>query len=150
MYTGLIHLHSLLRWVAIIAIIVAMVNAFLGMRKNRPFGKNDNLWSLITMITFHIQLVIGLVLYFTENWHTQIGNMSDKLIRFFAVEHLVGMLVVIILITVGRARAKRSSTDLLKHRRTLRFFLIAFIILMFTIPWPTRDVGIGKGWFPGL
>lgn len=150
MYTGLIHLHSLLRWVALIAIVIAIINALGGLRKGRPFTKSDNRWSLITLITFHIQLVIGLVLYFMGDWHTQIANMSDKLIRFFSIEHLVGMLIVVILVTVGRASGKRATSDQLKHKRHFSYFLLALIILLFTIPWPFREVGVGRGWFPGM
>jgi len=150
MNTGLIHLHSLLRWVALVAIVVAIINALGGLRKGRPFSKSDNRWSLITLITFHIQLVIGLVLYFMGGWHTQIGNMSDKVIRFFSIEHLLGMLIVVILVTVGRASGKRASSDLLKHKRHFSYFLLALIILLFNIPWPFREVGAGRSWFPGM
>lgn len=150
METGLLHLHSLLRWVAIVAIIVAIANAFTGMSKNRSFGKNDNRWSLITLITFHLQLVIGLVLYFTQGWHLQIGEMSNKVVRFFAIEHLVAMIIVVALVTIGRARSKRAPSDLAKHQRQFRYFLIAFVIMMASIPWPFRLVGEGKSWFPGM
>jgi hypothetical protein len=150
MYTGLIHLHSLLRWVALLAIIIAIANAFIGLKKQRAFTANDNRWSLITLITFHLQLVIGLTLYFTQGWHQQIGNMSDKLVRFFAVEHLVGMLIVVVLVTVGRTKAKKAATDALKHRRHFVYFLLALLLLLVNIPWPFREVGIGKTWFPGM
>jgi hypothetical protein len=150
METGLLHLHSFLRWVAILAIILAIYNAFTGMKKNSPFGKNDNRWSLITLITFHIQLVIGLVLYFTQGWHLQVGEMANKVVRFYSVEHILAMIIVVVLVTVGRVRAKKAATDLVKHQRHFRFFLIAFVIMMVSIPWPFREVGMGKSWFPGL
>jgi hypothetical protein len=150
METGLLHLHSLLRWVAIVAILVAIFNAAKGMRNVWPFGKNDNRWSLITLITFHTQLLIGLALYFINGWYNQIGETANKVVRFYSLEHLVTMLLVIALVTIGRIRAKRANTDIDKHRRTFRFFFIAFVIMMLSIPWPFREVGAGKSWFPGV
>lgn len=150
MYTGLIHLHSLLRWVALLAIAVAIVRAFNGARKNQAFTAADNRWSLITLIVFHLQLVIGLALYFSQGWQIQFGKMDDKVIRFFAVEHLFAMLIVVALVTIGRARAKRAAEDVVKHRRQFVFFTLAFLLLIANIPWPFREVGAGKSWFPGF
>jgi len=150
MYTGLTHAHSLLRWLALIAIVVALVNAFTGISKKRPFGANDNRWSLLTLIFFHLQLVIGLVLYFHQGWHTQIGEMGNKVVRFYSLEHLVAMLVAIALVTVGRISSKKVNEDRKKHKRHLVYFLISLIIVLVNIPWPFREVGAGKAWFPGM
>ncbi len=150
MDTGLIHLHSLLRWVALLAILVVIIRAFSSLRKSKPYTAADNRWSLITLITFHLQLVVGLLLYFTQGWHNQIGNMSDKVIRFFAVEHLLAMLIVVFLVTFGRVKAKKAATDDLKHRHHFIYFILALLLLLANIPWPVREVGIGKSWFPGM
>lgn len=120
------------------------------MQNRANYSNSDNRWSLLTLIGFHLQLVIGLILYFTQGWYQQLGNMSDKIVRFYSLEHLVAMLLAIVLVTVGRARAKRASTDMVKFKRQFWFFLIAFIIVMANIPWPFREVGAGKGWLPGL
>ena len=71
--------------------------------------------------------------------------MSDRLLRFFTVEHLVGMLIAITLITIGYSRAKRHSTDLKKFRATFWFYLIGLIVILLSIPWPFQ--GYGTGWF---
>ncbi|MCA1752539.1 MAG: hypothetical protein ABR572_05660 [Cryomorphaceae bacterium] len=150
MYTGLTHAHSLLRWLALIAILIALVNAFTGISNKRAFSANDNRWSLLTLIFFHLQLVIGLVLYFTQGWHTQIGEMSDKVVRFYSLEHLVAMLVAIALVTIGRISSKKVKEDRKKHKRHLVYFFISFVIVLINVPWPFREVGAGKGWFPGM
>lgn len=149
MIQGLIHLHSLLRWFALIAIVVALILSFRGMTQNRMFGKTANRWSLMTLIAFHIQLVLGLVLYFAQGWYTQLGNMSDTLVRFFAVEHSFGMLIAIILVTVGRVSSKKATSDKARHKRVFWYFLIALIITVASIPWPFREI-IGRPWFPGM
>jgi len=150
METGLIHLHSLLRWFVLVAIIVSIFKSLQGMQSRSNYSKSDNRWSLLTLIGFHLQLVIGLVLYFTQGWYQQLGNMSDKIIRFYSLEHLVAMLIAIALVTIGRSRAKKAGSDLIKFKRQFWFFLIALIIVLVNIPWPFREVGAGKGWLPGL
>ncbi len=150
MITGLQHLHSLLRWLALIAIVVAIVNAIRGMSQRRAFSANDNRWSLLTLIFFHLQLVIGLALYFLAGWHQQFGELSNKIVRFFTLEHLVAMVVAIALVTIGRVTAKKVKEDIRKHKRTFAYFVIALILVLSNIPWPFREVGAGKTWFPGL
>lgn len=150
MYTGLTHAHSLLRWLALIAIVVALFNAFSGLSQKRNFEGRDNRWSLLTLIFFHLQLVVGLLLYFTQGWHKMIGEMSDRIIRFYSVEHLAAMLVAIALVTVGRVSSKRADSDRKKHRRHLVYFGIALLIVLVNIPWPFTEAGQGKGWFPGM
>jgi membrane protein DedA with SNARE-associated domain len=66
--------------------------------------------------------------------------------RFFAVEHLAGMLVAILFGTLGHSLAKRARTDELKNQRQLRYFLIALIIIIASIPWPIRPGFEAYGW----
>ncbi len=149
MYTGLAHLHSILRWFALIAIVVAIVISFRGMRTEMNFGRSANRWSLFTLIAFHLQLVVGLALYFLGGWADQLGEMGDKLVRFYSLEHMVAMVLAIALVTVGRIRSKKGSSHNNKFRRLFWPYFIAFIIVMVNIPWPFREV-IGRPWFPGM
>ncbi len=151
METGLIHLHSFLRWVALLAIIISLIKSFDGMRGNKPFTASDNRWSLITLIVFHTQLILGFALYFMQGWYKLLGNMSDELIRFFSLEHMLGMLIAVALVTIGRVSAKKAPTDKVKHKRTFWYFLIALVIVVITVPWPFRGlIGAGRTWFPGM
>ncbi len=150
METGLLHLHSFIRWIALISLIVMVVRSYSGMSQGRVFSKADNMWSLLTVISFHLQLLIGFSIYFINGWHTQMGNMGNSVIRFFAIEHMFGMLVAIALVTVGRSRAKKSNADGRKFKRHLWPYAIALLIVLITIPWPFLEVGAGKSWFPGL
>jgi cytochrome bd-type quinol oxidase subunit 1 len=150
MYTGLTHLHSLLRWLALIAIVVSIFQGLRGITKNIDYSKSANRWSLYTLITFHLQLVIGLILYFTQGWYAQIGEMGNDIIRFYSLEHLLAMLIAIALVTVGRVTSKRGKTDRNKYKFQFWYYLIAFLITVANIPWPFREIGQGRSWFPGL
>src|SRR5690554_3726451 len=149
MLTGFLHLHNFLRWFALLAILISLFRSFRGMRKGVPFTKPDDLWSLLTLIAFHIQLVVGLALFFGKGWFRLFGEMSDKIVRFYTVEHTLGMLIAIALVTIGRVSSKKQTTDIGKHKKVFRFFFIALIITLISIPWPFREA-IGRAWFPGM
>lgn len=70
--------------------------------------------------------------------------MKDSAARFWAVEHIAGMLIAVILITIGRGKAK-----VLNYKAATWLFLLALIIILVTVPWPFRE-GIGRPWFPGM
>ena len=73
--------------------------------------------------------------------------MKDPTTRFFAIEHIAGMLIAVILIHIGKAQAKRPIGDRAKHRNTLIFYFIALLIILLSIPWPFRSIGTASGWF---
>lgn len=149
MLSGFLHLHNFLRWFALLAILISLFRSFKGMRKGVPFTKPDDLWSLLTLIAFHTQLLVGLTLFFGKGWFSMFGEMSDKLVRFYTVEHTLGMLIAITLVTIGRVSSKKQTTDIGKHKKVFWFFFIALIITLISIPWPFREV-IGRSWFPGM
>ena len=156
MYTGLLHLHNLLRWVILILLVIAIIKSFSGMTGKRPFTKGDKKTGLFLMIAAHIQLLIGLYEWFFGAWGLKLiqnvgmgGAMKDPAYRFWAVEHIAGMLIAIILITIGRGAAKKNISDRAKHYKTFWFFLIAFILILAVVPWPFREA-IARPLFPGM
>jgi hypothetical protein len=120
------------------------------MTSGQGYTSKNNRWSLITLITFHLQLVLGLVLYIGNGWYKQLGEMSNAVVRFWSMEHLLAMLIAIALVTIGRISAKKASSAKVKHKRHFWYFLIALLIVLSNIPWPFREAGIGRGWFPGM
>ena len=136
------HLHSGLRWVALILLIWAIANAF----SAKHFEKKHKLINLFAMVTLHIQLVIGLIQYFTSA-KVQFSTdwMQNPLLRFYGMEHLAGMLLAIILITIGYSKAKRKVNDADKFKVIRLFYSIGLIIILLSIPWPFR-ANLGGGW----
>jgi len=152
MYNFLLELHSILRWIIILLAVVAIVRSGSAMAAGKPFGAGDKKTGLFLMIAAHITLVVGLYLWlFGPLGLANIRNlgfgevMKDRTYRFFAVEHLFGMLVAIALITVGRAASKKNISDGSKHKRTFWFILAALLIILATVPWPFMT-GIGRPW----
>jgi heme A synthase len=151
METGLLHLHSLLRWVALVLIVVAVIKFFSSAASNKSFTSGDKKLGLFTLITFHLQLVIGLLLYFMNNWYENFNDMatamSNDVLRFYTVEHTLGMIIAIAFVTIGYSSAKRTRVDSKKFKKMAWWFLIALIIVLVSIPWPFREIAEGKGWF---
>jgi hypothetical protein len=152
MYTALLYLHSILRWVILVLGVVAVFKSYSGMTAGKPFSAGDRKVGLFLMIAAHTTLVVGLYLWLSGPYGlANIRNlgfgevMKDRVYRFYAVEHLFGMLVAIVLITLGRGAAKKPISDMAKHKRTFWFILVALVIILATVPWPFRE-GIARPW----
>ena len=74
--------------------------------------------------------------------------MSDGILRFFALEHALMMIIAWVLVHMGRTMVKRADTDTRKHKRSIIFFGIALLIILAMIPWPFRSQFSHKLWFP--
>ena len=144
MYSALLLLHSWLRWAVILFALAAIVRAVDGARSRRAWLPGDDRVSRLFIIALDVQILIGLVLYFGFSPITQAalsdfgGAMKVSSMRFWAVEHVFGMLIAVALAHAGRARARRAPVDALKHRRIAVFFVLALIAILASIPWPGR------------
>ena len=152
MYPFLLILHSILRWVILIFGIIAIVRGFMGWLGNRPWTQTDNRMGLGFVTSLDLQLLVGLVLYLISPISK--GAMSDfgaamgnSLLRFFAVEHVLGMVVALVVAHVGRTLSRRNRPDTAKHRLAAIFFLVALLIVLISIPWPFMPAGAGRPWF---
>jgi hypothetical protein len=155
MYNGLLHLHSLLRWVILILILVAIFRSLAD--RNKPFTPGHRKTGMFLMITCDIMLLLGLYQWFAGDWglrSIRLNGMSvvmkNSSLRFFAVEHIAAMILAIILVHIGYSYSKKSIPDKSKHTRTLLFYGLALLIILVSIPWPFRDIGHGRAWFPGM
>ncbi|MBL7765182.1 MAG: hypothetical protein JNJ58_03740 [Chitinophagaceae bacterium] len=146
-------LHSILRYAVLAVMIYAIARAFMGMQKSSPFTAADSQAGLFTTIICDIQLLLGLALYFIGPLGLKnIQNngmgyvMKDSYSRFFAVEHITGMLIALALVHIGKAKSKKKDNDAAKHKTAFVYYLIALIIILASIPWPFRKGFEGIGW----
>lgn len=150
MYTGLLHLHNLLRYAIVILLIIVTVKSFIGWLGKKQYTASDNKLSLFLFISAHLQLLIGLTLYFISpivesSLSSMAEAMKNNVLRFWAVEHILSMIIGIAIITVGRIMAKKGKDDLAKFRRQAVYFLLAMILIFSAIPWPWSAVA--RPWF---
>lgn len=140
LYNGLSHAHSGLRWVVLVLLVTAIAQAF--GNKETALTKSNRKIALFAMIFTHIQLLIGLALYFLSPKVNLSEPFLNVATRFYTVEHLVGMLIAIVLITVGHSKAKKSES----FKPIATYYLIGLLIIIASIPWPFRE-GLAGGWF---
>jgi hypothetical protein len=143
METGLLHLHNILRWVILLLLLITFFQA---LAKSKAI-RGTSLW---LMISAHIMFLIGIYQLIASRFGITKGLpegvelMKDSFYRFFWVEHPLGMLIAIILITIGRRKAK-----MLNYKAASWLYVIALIIILASIPWPFREV-VGRPWFPDM
>lgn len=142
MYTGLVHAHSGLRWVVLILLTAAVVVAVGKWQGRSGYTDSNRKLYLFTMIAVHTQLVIGLILYVISP-KVNFSMIGDKLYRFYTVEHTIGMLIAIVLVTVGYSLSKRATDAVKKQRLIGIFYGIGLLLILASIPWPFRDLGAG-------
>lgn len=153
MAIGLQHLHNFLRWIIVILAVVTLIKSLSGLGGKKAFTNGDRKTALFLMISADIQLLLGVALYFMKGWSQQWGNsgfMKNAVLRYWAMEHLVGMLLAIILIHIGYSAAKSNRPAVAKFRRLFVCVLLAVIVAIAVMPWPGRPEGIAKPLFPGM
>lgn len=140
----LTHAHSGLRWVALILLLLAIVNAF----TSKTHEKKHRLINLFAMVTLHTQLLIGLVQYFVTSTKVQFvdGWMKNPLLRFYGMEHILLMIIAIVLVTIGHSKSKKGTIPEEKFKPIKLWYVIGLLLILAAIPWPFRTV-LGGGWF---
>ena len=138
MYIGFQHLHSTLAYAALLLLILSTAFAITGWIKSTAYAKRDKILGLLTMISVHLQLLIGIVLYLISPLglkNLSGETMGDSVSRLYAVEHPITMILGIILITIGYATAKRAPDDQIKHKRIAIYYGIGLLLILLRIPW---------------
>lgn len=141
MYTGLLHTHSSLRYVVLLLLVIVVAKSLVGLISKKPFEKADEKLTLWLMIATHIQLLVGLVLYFVSPV-VKFGSdtMKDSLIRYWTVEHAFLMLIAIVLITLARTSTKKITESSAKHKRVFIMSAIALVLIVLSIAMSGRGI----------
>lgn len=141
MYTGLNHLHSSFRYLVLLFLVLAVVDAIMAVSSGKGYTKKSKMFSLMGLIFSHIQLLVGLIMYFMSPWFSALTSngsevMGNAQARFFAVEHPLMMIIALTLITMGYSKAKRQEDDKKKSKTIMIFYGIGLLVIFAMIPWP--------------
>jgi hypothetical protein len=142
MYTVLLYLHSWLRWAVLILALIVIAKSFLGWFNKKDYTASDNKFATFYIASVHSQFLIGLLLYvffspITGAAFADFGAaMKNSGLRFFAVEHLLGMVIAVALAQTGRSLSKKAKDSVSKHKKLALFATISLIIMLAAIPWP--------------
>jgi hypothetical protein len=126
-------LHSWIRWVAIIAGVLATATAI----TSTPAAAAGNRWARIFTIVLDVQFLLGVVLLLMLNVFSDLGaTMRDPVARFYAVEHETIMIIAIALAHMVRVFARKARTPATGRTRAIVFYGVSTLLLIIGTPWP--------------
>lgn len=147
MYNATLLVHSYLRWVVLALALLALLRAIAGWQGRGLFTPADDRAGRFFTVAFDLQFMVGLLLYAGLSPITRAamqdfgGAMRDSVLRFWAVEHIFGMVVALTLAHVGRSKTRRLSNATARHKAAAIYFGLALLIMLITIPWPGMPAG---------
>ena len=141
MYQTVYFIHTWWAYLVVLVLLVATINSLMGFFSKKEYGNNDFRISLFALIVTHLQLLIGLVLYFVAPYFQAFsevgmgGVMKDSTLRLYLVEHPLMMLIAVILITAGYSKHKKKLTSNAKFKTLAIFYSLATLFVLSRIPW---------------
>lgn len=147
MYDYVLTAHSWLRWVVLIAGLFAVVRAVAGWSGRRPWMRLDERAGFWFTLSLDLQMLLGLILYLALSPITRaaMGDfgaaMRSSGLRFWAVEHVFGMIVAIVFAHAGRARTRKLTESIARHKVAAICFVLALLAVLISIPWPGMPNG---------
>ncbi len=135
------NVHSYMAYVVLVILILAVFNAITGLASNRMFTlQKDFRISLFALILSHIQLLLGLALFFVSTSGLKaiqavgMGGLNAPA-RLLAVEHPFVNIIAIVLITIGWSRHKKFMEGKKKFRSIAIFYGLGLLLILSRIPW---------------
>ena len=141
MYETILNVHSYLAYIVLAILFLAVANAIMGWVGNKMFTMEKDLrLSLFALIFSHIQLLVGLLLYFISPNGLQavkalgMGGLNSAS-RLVAVEHPFINIIAIVLITIGWSRHKKFMEGQKKFKSIAIFYGLGLVLILSRIPW---------------
>nr|WP_252723710.1 hypothetical protein [Winogradskyella psychrotolerans] len=135
-------IHSTWAYLVLLVLVLATFNALIKFFGDKEFDAKDFRISLFALITMHIQLLIGIVLFFMKDYFSvieQAGGMGEvmgnKALRNLIVEHPLTMIIAIALLTIGYSKHKKKLTSKPKFKMLAIFYTLALVLVLAKIPW---------------
>jgi hypothetical protein len=146
-YTIFLSVHSWLRWLVLLLAILLIIRSVMGWLGKKSYGVGDNRLAVFFIMFMHLQLTIGLILYFFLSPKVQIAlqnmgaAMKNPELRAWSVEHITMMVLAVVVAQLGRSFSKKRSDATLKHRTLAIYTIIALILMLAGIPWKFAGTG---------
>ncbi len=142
MYTVLLFLHSYWAYLVLLILSMATFNALIGYFAKKEYNPKDFRISLFALIVSHLQLLLGIVLYFVSPLGLKsIANngmgavMKDSVLRLNAIEHPIVMILVVVFITMGYSKHKKKLVSTPKFKMLAILYSLALVLMLSRIPW---------------
>jgi hypothetical protein len=146
-YAFVLYCHSYLRWVVVLLALAVIARSVAGAASAREWTRGDERLHVALVATVDTQFLLGAWLLVIASpisaaFFADIGvGMRQSLLRFFGLEHPLGMLIAVSLVHVGRTRSKKATSARQRHGRAFAFTLAAALAMAASIPWPFLQAG---------
>jgi hypothetical protein len=140
MYEFIQKMHSGWAYIALLLLIIALVNAVLGLVSKKEFTAKDRKIAIFGLIGTHTQLLIGLILYFVSPNGIKtiqalgMGGLTTES-RLLALEHPLINIIAIALITIGWTKHKKLTSSESKYKTFTIFYGLGLLLILSRIPW---------------
>lgn len=140
MYYFIQKLHSGWAYLALLLLVIAVIISLVGLFSKKEFTAKNRKIALFALIAIHIQLVVGILLYFiSPNGLSMIqtvgiGGLTTES-RLLALEHPLINIIAIALITVGWSKHKKVTTSESKFKTFSIFYGLGLVLILSRIPW---------------
>jgi hypothetical protein len=136
MYAILQKFHSGWAYIALLILVIAVVNALIGLSSKKEFTPKDRKIALFGLIGIHTQLLFGIILYFVSvKGLNSLGQMSNAELRLTSLEHPLINIIGIVLITIGWSKHKKLTTSESKFKTFSIFYGLGLLLILSRIPW---------------
>lgn len=136
MYTAIQTAHSIFAYIVLALLFIAALNAITGLTSKRFFKDKDLRLSLFALIVSHLQLLLGIVIYFISPLGlSSLGQMSDSALRLTSLEHPLINIVAIVFITIGWSKHKKEESHNGKYKKIAIFYTIGLLLILSRLPW---------------
>lgn len=141
MYQLVLSLHSIIRWLVLAGLIIAIYRSYKGWFNKSTFSKSDKTIRQVSASLLHLQFLLGIILYFVSPLtgylisHFGIA-IKNPVIEFFGMSHSAAMFIAVVVISIGVQRSKKAPTDTKMFSRMAIFYSIGLLIILIMLPWP--------------
>lgn len=136
MYTVIQKFHSGWAYLALLLLVIVIANTLIGLSSKKEFTSIDKKIALFALISVHIQLLVGLILYFiSPRGKASLGQMSNSALRLTSLEHPLINIIAIALITIGWSKHKKAIESSAKFKAIVVFYGIGLVLILSRIPW---------------
>jgi hypothetical protein len=145
-YIAVLYTHSYVRWLVIAMTLLVIARSAAGWRGARSWSERDARMHAVYVRVVDIQFTLGALLYlflspFVRVFYALPGAYQQPLLRFFGLEHALGMLIAVSLVHIGAIRARRADAGSIKHRGVCVATALALLAIALSVPWPFLPYG---------
>ncbi len=136
MYEIIQKAHSGWAYLVLLALLFAFINSLVKRTSKKEFQPQDRKIALLGLVATHLQLVLGVILYFVSPLGSAaFGQMSDKMLRLTSLEHPLINIIAIALITIGWSKHKKAADSQAKFKSIAVFYGLGLLLILSRIPW---------------